>query len=1037
MFTVNGCNAGDLYVFDTSRFSLLSNLSEKWVLAKNKGSIGFIASTHFGLENYLDYYTRGLYNSIGITGYGKSIAFNISEAIQSLTSLVGSNDFGGRLHAEQTTLNGDPAIKINSFPLPDYVVEEPQIKIDPTIVSVADTKFSVKAYIYNIAKAPGYDSLTIQFRRQYPDGSVETIFNKKVRPIRYVDSFSIEVPIIATRDKGENKITVSVDTENRFTELSETNNTATKTFVIFEDELTPNYPYNLSIINKTNVKLVASTADPLATRRSYNFELDTTEAFNSPFKITRTTTSLGGAIEFDAGITFTDSTVYYWRVAPVPTSGLPRWNNASFVYLAGTNLGYNQSHYYQHLKSGMERIYIDPVDRKWKFAAKKAIFTIVNSIFPTSGDEDNQFSISINGEVLTASACVGHSIIFNVFDPVTLKPYFNQAQPSTIKNGPGGGFMKSGPVCLDSRKFNFEFSYVSDTSRRNMRDFLDWIPAGAYVSARLIYDQPFGQDPFAADWKNDSQIYGVGNTLYDRLKNAGFANLDSFNRSRTWAFLYKKNDASFTPISKFSEGLSDRITLNTELSTLETSANINSPRFGPSTSWKQIKWRGSSLESNSSDNAIVNVIGITSTGVEDTLFRLNQSLQDFDISSVNATRYPFLRLSMRNEDAINLTPYQLRYWRVYYVPVPEGGLAPTITYTAKDTLEAGEKLNFSIAFKNISDVAFSDSIKVKVIVYDKNNVATIIPVTAKKKLAPGESANVDVTIDTKNLVGINTLYVDVNPDNAQPEQSHSNNFLYKNFFVKGDTYSPLMDVTFDGVHILNGDIVSAKPQILIKLKDESKFLALDDTSLVSVFVRYPGTGQLRRFAFNTDTLRFIPADVSTGKNEAMIEFTPAFLKDSDGEFYELVVRAKDKSGNNAGSTEYSVRFQVYNKPMITNTFNYPNPFTTSTAFVFTITGTQVPQNIRIQILTVTGKIVRDITKDELGPLHIGRNITEFKWDGTDQYGQKLGNGIYLYRVLTNQNGNSLDKFSTIDANGDKVNTDKFFNRGYGKMYLMR
>jgi hypothetical protein len=246
-----------------------------------------------------------------------------------------------------------------------------------------------------------------------------------------------------------------------------------------------------------------------------------------------------------------------------------------------------------------------------------------------------------------------------------------------------------------------------------------------------------------------------------------------------------------------------------------------------------------------------------------------------------------------------------------------------------------------------------------------------------------------------------------------------------------------MDVTFDGVHILNGDIVSAKPKIVVLLKDDAKFLALDDTSLVTVFVRYPGNNTLVRYSFGTDTLKFIPADLSSGKNEANIEFTPSFLQDSDGDFYELVVRAKDKSGNSAGNTEYRVRFQVYNKPMISNMFNYPNPFTSSTAFVFTITGIDVPQNIRIQIMTVTGKIVKEITKMELGPLHIGRNITEYKWDGTDQYGAKLANGIYLYRVITNLNGASLDKFNTIDTNGDKVDTDKYFNKGYGKMYLMR
>ena len=58
--------------------------------------------------------------------------------------------------------------------------------------------------------------------------------------------------------------------------------------------------------------------------------------------------------------------------------------------------------------------------------------------------------------------------------------------------------------------------------------------------------------------------------------------------------------------------------------------------------------------------------------------------------------------------------------------------------------------------------------------------------------------------------------------------------------------------------------------------------------------------------------------------------------------------------------------------------------------------------------------------------------TEFKWNGTDQYGQKLANGVYLYRVVTNLNGKSLDKYTS-----EKDDTDKYFNKGYGKMYLMR
>jgi hypothetical protein len=174
---------------------------------------------------------------------------------------------------------------------------------------------------------------------------------------------------------------------------------------------------------------------------------------------------------------------------------------------------------------------------------------------------------------------------------------------------------------------------------------------------------------------------------------------------------------------------------------------------------------------------------------------------------------------------------------------------------------------------------------------------------------------------------------------------------------------------------------------------------------------------------------FIPANLSSGENTASIEFKPYFPEDGE---YELIVSGKDATGNKAGELDYHVSFSVINKPMISNLLNYPNPFTTSTAFVFTVTGSEVPQNIRIQVLTITGKVVREITKNELGPIHIGRNITEFKWDGTDMYGQKLANGVYIYRVLTNLNGKSLDKYK---ADGD--NTDKYFNKGYGKMYLMR
>jgi hypothetical protein len=383
---------------------------------------------------------------------------------------------------------------------------------------------------------------------------------------------------------------------------------------------------------------------------------------------------------------------------------------------------------------------------------------------------------------------------------------------------------------------------------------------------------------------------------------------------------------------------------------------------------------------------------------------------------------------MTNSDYDVATPYQLKYWRVNGQIVPEGIVAPNILYQLKDTVELGEIIDFKMAFKNVSPTTFDSAMKFKMTITDNNNLPHPVTLPKGKVLISGDTLTVQYKIDTKNYPGNNTLFVEVNPDNDQQEQLHYNNILFKDFYVKQDNYNPLLDVTFDGVHILNNDIVSSKPHIFIKLKDESKFLALNDTSLFKVEVIFPDQ-TVHTYKFG-DSMRFIPANLASGENTASIDFMPFFP--IDGNNYELVVSGKDVNGNKAGNIEYRVRFSVINKPMISNLLNYPNPFTTSTAFVFTLTGSELPQNMRIQILTVSGKVVREITKDELGPIHIGRNITEYKWDGTDMYGQKLANGVYLYRVITNLDGQSLEKYK---AKGDK--TDQYFNRGYGKMVILR
>ncbi|HEX2532950.1 MAG TPA: hypothetical protein VHK69_04395, partial [Chitinophagaceae bacterium] len=585
--------------------------------------------------------------------------------------------------------------------------------------------------------------------------------------------------------------------------------------------------------------------------------------------------------------------------------------------------------------------------------------------------------------------------------------------------------------CFPGREYNFEYRYTDTASRRKLINFLEKVvPDGHYVIVRNFTLDPAVNPTFpiawAKEWAKDTALYGSGKSLYHTLKKAGFSGIDSFYRTRPWGLVYKKNDPSFEPKWVVGGGNFDNPTLSVDATSSDTVGYITSPQFGPAKSWKEFRWSGTSAESDGTDLPLVNILGVKRDGTVDTLFSgITPADPVTDISSINPQEYPFVKLHMSNLDTVHYTPYQLKYWRLTYDPVPEGVVAPNLFFQMKDTLEVGEPMNFKLAFRNITSIPF-DSLQVRLVATDRNNVAHVLPVQKHRPLAGSDTLHVQTPLDTRQLQGLNSLYVEVNPGNDQPEQYHFNNYIYRNFYVRPDSLQPLMDVTFDNQHIMNNDIVAPRPDIMIKLKDEAKWMLLDDTALVKVEVRYPNK-TLRTFHFNSDTLRMIPA--VAGDNVATVNLKPHFQMDGN---YELIITGRDKSNNSAGNVSYKVNFQVYNKPMISNMLNYPNPFTTSTAFVFTITGQEVPQNIRIQIMTVTGKIVREITKQELGPLKIGRNITEFKWDGTDQYGQKLANGVYLYRVLTNLNGKSLEKFKAEDKS-----TDQYFDKGYGKMYLMR
>jgi flagellar hook assembly protein FlgD len=276
--------------------------------------------------------------------------------------------------------------------------------------------------------------------------------------------------------------------------------------------------------------------------------------------------------------------------------------------------------------------------------------------------------------------------------------------------------------------------------------------------------------------------------------------------------------------------------------------------------------------------------------------------------------------------------------------------------------------------------------------------------------------------------GVNDYRVFVNP-NLVPERSFSNNLndFQEYIDVAADDTHPVLDVTFDGIHILDGDIVSPSPIIAVILNDENEYDLKQDTVGMEIYLRNSspdcGNCQFERVSFSNPRVQWIPA---TEKSDFRIEYQPEKLEDGR---YTLRVQGQDNSGRKSGAEPYTINFEVINESTITNFYPYPNPFSTSTRFVFTLTGAEIPDRIKIQIMTVTGKIVREITPDELGLIRIGNNITDYAWDGRDEYGDQLANGVYLYRVVLDR---VQDSFKHRETSADKA-----FKNGYGKLYLLR
>lgn len=1025
LMLVNSCYNGD--IFEPG----LTSSSEYFVNAKNLGAIGYISSVSVGFHPMVGIYSNGLYDQLGKYSYGKSIGLNMKNNIASLEQ---PGNLYMEVTATQMTLNGDPALKVNSHNKPEIELLENNVFLKPSYIDLNTDSIEVNIALKNLGHSI-VDTFNVEIVRHFPNSSIDSMYNIKVPRLDYVDTIKYKMPLQPGLSAGLNVFDIKVDIPSFIPEQYDeiNNNQIVKNFFINLSGIKPVTPYEFAVIPTDTITLKASTINPLAEFNTYRFQIDTTDLFNSPFLKNALVSGLGGVKEvkpnqWDNGpLVFTDSTVYFWRVAVEETN--PSWTESSFQYIKGRS-GWGQDHFFQFKKNDFAHVSYNRNDRLREWHTDSLQVTI-----DVYADISYENAFYINGTLQDYSVCSWTPPLHvAVIDPVTFQPW------GTNYNGANPDHDFGNVLCRPRVERFFIFHQDNLAHLQAFQNMvLNEVPDGYYL---LIYT------PITTR-------YDLWNALDSANMYNTFAALgsDSIYPGRTngpFAFFTRKgypNTVKEKVIDPATGSGAETGYYSTHLEAyMSTSTSIGeetSTYIGPALKWGNVYWKQDSIDAfNNQDTTRLIITPYEWDKTPGTpinlLFSNNDSLMNLS-NVVNAAQYPYIRLKASYKDTTNFTPAQIDRWHVLYDLAPEAAIDGTNGFYfshLNDSIFEGQTLKFAADVKNIYTIDM-DSLLINYWLVDKHNVKHPITYARQDSLKVGQTLRDTISFSTVGLNGFSSLWMEVNPYingnlyiTDQPEQHHFNNVLQIPFNIIGDDVNPLLDVTFDGRHIINGDIVSPKSEIVITLKDENPYLIMDDvsdTTLFGIYLRDP-SGNVKRIPFvdgqGNSVMQWIPAE-STHKKFKIVY--PATFE-QDGK-YRLMVQGSDRSGNLSGDYQYQINFEVISASTITHMMNYPNPFSSSTRFVFTVTGSQVPDDIIIQIMTITGRVVREITESELGRIYIGKNVTEYAWDGKDEFGDQLANGVYLYTVKAKINGEDIDHRSS--------GADKYFKKNFGKMYLMR
>jgi len=749
----------------------IQSFSELFVIGPAASAIGYIGNSSLGFESIATslppiFYSAMLKDSIVRLGETHLTA-KLRQITQQGLSQV------NQIMLFNNTLIGDPTVDLQIPFIPNLFIQQNFINTPSPVLTDDQDSVAVNIVYANYGSVTG-DSVDVQIQHTYHSQMVQSWMLRRLMPLNYD---TIRVYIGVKQKADEHDVIVTLDPSNKITELTKSDNSATKAFFVLSTDFKIVQPQPLSVSSVSNLVLLNPTTQIYDPTKLVTLEVDTLSDFSSSVIPLTMNLPMGIVSTSFPLASLRSLTRYYWRAKL--QNGTSSWSTGTFYQGTDPAKGIGQIDSVGWQGNSFFHTLFSP-----GFGSKIENTTVSLQAI-SGGFLDGKFgAVEINGvNKLPSTFGIGYFIV--VIDP-------------------------SADTVIAQAGFDL---YGNAAYADSIIQFLNSVSTSYIVVAVII----------------DEGSYNLTNAVKNAFHSIGGKFIDSVGYRDSWAIIGRKGASPGSVPEAFKRSTTGKAIVDTTIVQIVQSGSITTSTIGPVSGWKQL-----SIDRvvPAGAHLTVSMLGISKSGKIDTLFASYDS-SSVNLQNISALRYPNARLIFNLVVSPSLNSPAISDWSIKAQLPPELVLSQNTVSLQKSTMQEGEIINVGASVYNVGSSP-ADSVLITLLTDDSGPLRTLKS-TIAPVINPQDSVHVQTQYDSRGVRGNHSFTFQADPNSVITEYYKSNNTAVIPYTVLADTTSPSVDVTFDNTHVMNGDYVRAAPVVLILVSDPvGASLVQNDTSNVYV-----------------------------------------------------------------------------------------------------------------------------------------------------------------------------------------------------------